>query len=272
MFFYKQQERNERMNPDYLLSSVKNALRVLRTFSMDKPERKVTEIAAELGLGKSTVSRLLATLASEGFVIKDPDTQEYRLGLTILGLNTVATSCLEINRASQPILERLVQMVGETAHVATLEGMDVVYLSKVECKHPVQILTHIGRRNPLHCTSSGKVMLAYQKEDVIQHYIEERGLKKYTVTTITDPADFRQVLKTIKEQEYSTSIEELREGVSSVSAPIRDYSGKVVYAINVIGPSHRMNPHDVSIINKLKSAAHDISEQLGYRKIHFSGA
>ncbi|HZG70865.1 MAG TPA: helix-turn-helix domain-containing protein, partial [Chondromyces sp.] len=79
-------------NPDYLLSSVKNALRLLRSFSMEEPEKKVTELASSLGLGKSTVSRLLATLASEGFVIKDPATQKYRLGLSILHLNTIVTS------------------------------------------------------------------------------------------------------------------------------------------------------------------------------------
>ncbi|MFC4766532.1 IclR family transcriptional regulator [Effusibacillus consociatus] len=253
------------MSEDQLYSSVKNALRILRSFTLDEPEKKVTDLASELGLGKSSVSRLLATMASEGFVIKDPETQKYRLGLTILGLNTVAISCLEVTRESQPILQRLVYEIGETAHVGTLEGMDVVYLNKVECKHPVQILTHIGRRNPAHSTSSGKVILAYQGEEVIEQLIE-RGLQKYTVNTITDPDDFRSTLKTIRERGYAISIEEMREGVASIAAPVQDYTGKVVYAISVIGPVHRMNPYDVSIINKVKSAAKEISEKLGYWK------
>ncbi|WP_286885853.1 IclR family transcriptional regulator [Aneurinibacillus sp. UBA3580] len=252
-------------NQDYLLSSVKNALRILRSFSIDEPEKKVTELALSLGLGKSTVSRLLATLASEGFVIKDPETQKYRLGLSILNLNTVATSNLEINRESFPTLQRLVNEIMETAHIAVLEGTDVVYLNKVECKHPVQILSHIGRRNPVHCTSSGKVILANQEEEVIEQFIEN-GLQKYTINTITDPHDFRATLKTIREQGYAISIEEIREGVASIAAPIRDYTGKVVYAISVIGPIHRMNPYNPSIINKVKSAAKEISDKLGYWK------
>ncbi|MBA4493555.1 IclR family transcriptional regulator [Paenactinomyces guangxiensis] len=252
-------------NQEYLLSSVKNALRLLRTFTMDEPEKKVTELAVSLGLGKSTVSRLLATLASEGFVIKDPETQKYRLGLSILHLNTVLTSNLEINRESDPILQRLVQEIGETAHIAVLEGMDVVYLNQVECKHPVKILSHIGRRNPAHCTSSGKVLLANSEEKVIDQYIE-KGLQKYTAHTITSSDDFRAALKSVKEQEYAISIEEILEGVASIAAPIRDYTGKVVYAITVIGPVHRMNPHNISIINKVKNAAKEISDRLGYWK------
>jgi DNA-binding IclR family transcriptional regulator len=253
------------INQKYLLSSVKNALRILRGFSIEEPEKKVTDLASSLGLGKSTVSRLLATLASEGFVIKDQETQKYRLGLTILHLNTIVTSNLEINRESLPILQRLVHEIGETSHIAVLDGLDVVYLNRVDCKHPVQILSHIGRRNPAHCTSSGKVILANQEEEVIEQVIA-KGLDKYTVNTITDPDHFRATLKTVKEKGYAISIEELREGVVSVAAPIRDYTGKVVYAISVIGPVHRMSRYNISIINKVKSAAMEISERLGYWK------
>ncbi|MEW9670944.1 IclR family transcriptional regulator [Ammoniphilus sp. 3BR4] len=252
-------------NQDYLLSSVKNALRLLRSFSMEEPEKKVTDLAASLGIGKSTVSRLLSTLASEGFVVKDPETQKYRLGLSILHLNTVATSNLEVHRESYPILQKLVHEVGETAHIAVMEEDDVVYLNRVECKHPVQILSHIGRRNPIHCTSSGKAILAYQSQEEINRVLE-KGLHKYSAKTITDPKDFLAALKTVKEQGYAISIEEITDSVASIAAPVRDYTGKVVYAVTVIGPVHRLNPYNVTIINKIKNAAAEISESLGYWK------
>ena len=254
---------NNTSNQDYLLSSVKNALRLLRSFSVDEPQKKVTDLATSLGLGKSTVSRLLATLASEGFVIKDPETQKYRLGLSILNLNTIVVSNLEVNRESQPILQKLVNEIGETAHIAVLEGSDVIYVNRVECKHPVQILSHIGRRNPLHCTSSGKVIIANQKEEVIGQFFKEAP-EKYTDKTITSVEDFLEVLKTIREQGYATSVEEILEGVASIAAPIRDYTGRVVYALSVIGPVHRMDPHNAAMIAKIKSAAKEISYRLGY--------
>ena len=90
-----------------LLGSVKNALRLLQSFTLDTPEKKLTELASSLGLGKSTVSRLLSTLESEGFVMKDPESRRYKLGLSVLQLNTIVNSTLEINRESLPVLKRL---------------------------------------------------------------------------------------------------------------------------------------------------------------------
>ncbi|OMP67209.1 IclR family transcriptional regulator [Domibacillus epiphyticus] len=250
------------INQNYLLSSVKNALLIMRSFTLDEPEKKVTDLANSLNLGKSTVSRLLSTLASEGFVVKNPETNKYRLGLTILNLNTIVTNNLEINRESQPILKELVNDIGETAHIAVLEGSDVVYLYKIDCKHPVQILTHIGKRNPVHATSSGKVLLAHQSEDTIQQYIEN-GLYGYKANTITDPEKLRDTLQLVRKQGYATSSEELLESVASVAAPVRDYTGKVVYSVSVTGPVHRMNPKNPALINRVKRAAQEISENLG---------
>jgi IclR family KDG regulon transcriptional repressor len=250
-------------NPEYLLSSVNNALRILHSFSIEEPEKKVTDLASSLGLTKSTVSRLMSTLASQGFVTKDRETQKYRLGLSILHLNSVITSNLEINRESKLILQNLVNEVGETAHTAILEGSNVVYLNRVECNHPVQILSQVGRRNPLHCTSSGKVILAYQDEEFIEQYIE-KGLPKYTLQTISDPIIFRETLKMIKGQGYATSIEEINVGVSSVAAPVRDFSGNSIYALSIVGPIYRMNAHDISLINRVTCAAKELSKNLGY--------
>ncbi|PLR82261.1 hypothetical protein CVD25_14935 [Bacillus canaveralius] len=98
---------------DYQLSSVNNALRLLKSFSKDEPEKKVTDLAASLGLSKSTVSRLLSTLARQGFVLKDADTRKYRLGLSILQLNSIMTSNLEIYQESMQTRQKLVTEVDE---------------------------------------------------------------------------------------------------------------------------------------------------------------
>lgn len=248
-----------------VLSSVKNALRILRSFSLAEPEKHVSALADELGLAKSTVSRLLTTLASEGFVIKDQSTRTYGLGLSILNLNTILTSRFEVNRESLPVLQQLVNSLGETAHIATLAGTDVMYLNRVECRQPVPILSHIGRRNPVHCTSSGKVLLAYQSKTVISQYIE-RGLERYSAHTITDPDDFLAALQTIRTSEYATSSGEIRKGTASVAAPIRDYTGRVVYAVTVVGPAQRLNVHSAAVISKVKEAAREISGRLGFYK------
>jgi IclR family KDG regulon transcriptional repressor len=251
---------------DYLLSSVKNSLRLLNSFSLDEPEKKVTDLAKTLGLGKSTVSRLLATLASEGFVMKDQETQKYRLGLSILNLNTIVSSNLEIGRESLPVLHKLVEETQETCHIAVIDGTDVIYINKVEGKHPVQILTHVGRRNPAYCTSSGRILLAYQDEQVIERALDGE-LEAYTEKTDTNLESIRSQIKKAKEQGYSVSIEQLRVGVVSISAPVRDYTDQVLNTVTLVGPTQRLNASNMKIyINKVISAANEVSARLGYRK------
>lgn len=249
---------------EYLLSSVKNALRILRSFSMDEPEKKNSDLALSLGLSKSAVSRLMSTLASEDFVVKDPETKRYRLGLSVLALSGVVTNHLEIYREAQPILNKLVEDTEETAQIAVLEGIETVYLHKVECKHPVRILSYAGKRNPSYATSSGKVLLAYQDNDVVEQVINN-GLQAYTKNTITDPEELRTSLKTIKEQGFAVSKEELLEGVITISAPIRDYTGKVIAAVTIAGPVQRIPHYKIGpYTKKVMSACMEISDRLGF--------
>ena len=250
---------------DSHLSSVKNALRILQCFTMDEPEKKVTEISTSLGLNKSTVSRTMTTLASEGFVLKDPETKKYRLGLSILSLSGIVSSQMDIYRESQPVLNRLVENIGETAHISVLDHLDVIYLQKVDCNHPVRFLTHIGKRNPPYCTSSGKVLLAHSTEEVVNQVIN-KGLRKFTKNTITTPQKLKDHLQLVKENGYASSTEEILEGVTSIAAPVFDYRGKVIAALSVVGPNQRIQHHKVQgLAKKVMSAAQEVSARMGYR-------
>lgn len=249
-----------------LLSSVTNALRILRSFTLDEPEKGIRELAKELQLSKSSVQRLIATLAHQGFVAKDPYSQKYRLGVSLLALSHVVTNHLEIHREALPILEQLVEKLGETAHIGILEGTHVVYMHKVETRHPIRIFTDIGKVNPAYCTGCGKAILAYQAREIIEQVIEE-GLIPYTDKTITIPGEFREHLKAIKQNGFAVSMEELSEGVVSIAAPIRDYTGHVSAGLSIVGPIHRMNSNMIPAYSKeVMKAAMEISERLGYYK------
>ncbi|WP_409304778.1 IclR family transcriptional regulator [Peribacillus sp. SCS-155] len=248
------------------LSSVKNALRILKSFTMDEPEKKISDLSTALGLNKSTVSRTMATLASEGFVFKDPESKKYRLGLSLLSLSGIVNSNMDVYQESQPVLTSLVEQIGETAHVSVLDNLEVIYLQKVECNHPVRFLTYVGKRNPPYCTSSGKVMLAYSDDSVVQAVID-RGLQSYTKNTITDPRKLRTHLKKIREDGYALSFEEFFEGVHTIAAPVFDYRGKIIAAISVAGPKQRIQHHKIqSIVKKVVSAGSEISSRMGFRK------
>jgi IclR family transcriptional regulator, KDG regulon repressor len=251
-------------NRSEFLSSVKNALKILNSFSEQEPVKKITDLASELGIAKSTVSRLMSTLASEGYVIKEQGSQKYRLGLSVLNLAGVVTSTMDIHRESLPVLERLSKGIDETCHLVFLEGTDVVYLLKFESSHPVRVSSHVGKRNPSHCTSSGKVLLAYQSEDVVNRVIAN-GLIRYTPRTITNPDQLRKDLQKVKKDGYCISIEEFIEGVNTVGAPIRDYTGQVIAAITIVAPAQRMHERNIQqYVKKVVDAAQTISQAMGH--------
>lgn len=250
---------------DHHLSSVKNALRILKSFTMDEPEKKISDLSASLGLNKSTVSRTMSTLASEGFVFKDPESKKYRLGLSILSLSGIVNSHMDVYRESQPVLMKLVENIGETAHISVLDNLEVIYLNKVECNHPVRFLTHIGKRNPAYCTSSGKVLLAFSDDEIIESVIN-KGLQKFNKNTVADPEQLRTYLKKVRKDGFAYSVEEFLEGVNSVAAPIYDYRGKVIAALTVVGPKQRIQTHKIPTLSKkVIQAAKEISERMGYR-------
>ncbi|MEX2416580.1 MAG: IclR family transcriptional regulator [Paenibacillaceae bacterium] len=251
-------------NENHLLSSVRNALLILQSFTMDEPEKKVSDLAASLGLNKSTVSRTMSTLASEGFVSKDPETKKYRLGFSILALSGIINSNTDVYQESQPILKKLVEDIGETAHISVLDNLDVIYIQKLECNHPVRFLTHVGKRNPAYCTSSGKVLIAHADERKIQQMLESE-LNPFTKYTITNPKELHAHLKKVKEEGFAFSMEEFLEGVNSIAAPIYDYTGKVIASLSVVGPKQRIEPNKIRpIAKKVINASMEISDRLGY--------
>ncbi|BCJ88217.1 IclR family transcriptional regulator [Effusibacillus dendaii] len=251
-------------NEQRMLSSLSNALRILRSYSMDKPSQGITEIAVAQNLGKSTVHRLVSTLVKEGFLVKESETHKYRLGYSVLALSGVIFSTLDIYNEALPVVRKLVDTVDETAHIGILDGNELIYIMKIECTHHVRFLTHVGKRNPLYCTSSGKVLLAHQEPDFIKQIIEN-GLVKHTPNTLTNPNLLHQELAKIKTQGYATSFEELLEGVHSLAAPIRDYTGQVVAALTLVGPKQRMGRSKVAYLSKkVIEACQEISQNLGF--------
>lgn len=246
------------------LSSVKNALKILKSFTASNPVRRVSDLAEEIGVSKSTVSRLISTLVSEDFLAPDTETAGYRLGYSVLTLGGALTSTNELYREVAPVLNDIVLQTGESAHVAVLEGQDVIYLNKNTGPYYSNILTSVGAHNAAYAASSGKVMLAESDPEVIDKIFEE-GVKAYTEHTITNPIKFKKELEKVRRQGYAMSIEEITKNNYSIAVPVRDMSGKIACAITVVGPLSRINKGKLEqFIKIMKEAALAASERLGY--------
>lgn len=246
------------------LQSVKNTLLILKCFTVEKSKWRVTELSKQTGLSKSAVSRTLNTLANEGFVRKAKDQQSYLLGLSLLTLAGVALSSITIQQELSPILSQLVVKTNESGHIAVLDDWEIIYIFKEESASHTKMKTHLGRRNPAHATSSGKLLLAFQDPSPLDK-LSERTLTAYTPSTIVNPLQFAEELGKIRQAGFAYSKDELTVGVSSLAVPVRDYTETVVASISLVGDSQRLNPQKVQqLVPLLKKAAKDSSRRIGF--------
>lgn len=245
-----------------VLQSVQNGLQILQLFTIEKPVWGMTEIVNALQLNKSTVSRLVSDLTAEGFLQKEG--RKHSLGFSLLSMSGVVTSNLEIHRESKYILKKLVSELEETAHIAILEGTEITYIHKIECSNPVKLLSSIGKKNPVTCTSAGKVLLAFKKKNLIDSIIVN-GFSRWGPNSLTDPEQFKSQLSQIKKQGYSICINEMHDNSVSIAAPVRDYTGDVVAALSVVGPRDRTPDDKINRFTEcIIASANEVSERLGY--------
>jgi DNA-binding IclR family transcriptional regulator len=243
--------------------SVARALRALELIA-EEGELGVTDLGRGLGVHKATASRLAATLAGGGLIERDPVTDRYRLGFGLLRLVGAAMAGIDLVRTAHPVLEELAERTHETVNIGVPAGDGVVYLDQVSSAHLVASTNWVGRRTPLHGSSSGKVFLAHMREAERQQALA-RPLEALTPRTVTDPARLRRQLEEVRVRGYATIQDELEEGLNAVAAPVRRLNGEVVAAVSVSGPSFRVRAVDLARLGRLTiDAAGAVSRRLGY--------
>ena len=253
---------------DYLIQSISHALDLLEQFHDEVDELGVTELSKRLKLHKNNVFRLLATLESRGYIEQNKVTENYRLGLKTLELGQTFVKQMGLLRQSRPVLESVVRECNETSYVAILKDFHIIYLDVVETDLTVRVVPRVGSRLPAYCTAAGKVQIAYMSEEDLELYLPTKELKPLTPNTITDRDLLKKQLRQVVESGYAIDDEELDIGVRCVSAPIRDYTRRIIGAVSISGPSMRLSMEriDKELIPLVKRAAEEISTKLGFHK------
>lgn len=200
----------------------------------------VTEIADRVGLPKSTVARLLATLESLEAVERF-DGARWRIGPGLDALTATGSPARGLVSVARPFLARLAADLGEDAGLGIPDGNDVLYVDQVGSDNPVQVRDWIGTRAPLHTVPSGLVFLAESPGDALDAYLAGE-LVALTRRTMTDPVRLRRRLEEVRAAGFAWGLEEFAEGIDSVAAPVRDAEGGVIAAIHVHGPAYRFPP------------------------------
>lgn len=209
----------------------------------------VTEIARQLGVHKTTASRLLGTLAGTGILERDPATRRYRLGARLVSLAGAAVARLPVVSQARPELEHLAAVAMETANLAILDGRYVVYVDQVVPAQAVVMASWVGRRSPAHASSSGKVLLAFG-EEAVREAVLSAPLERLTDRTITDPDHLRTVLEETRRRGYASGLGELEDGLVTVAAPVL-VRQRAVGAVSLSGPKFRIPPRDHAHLGRL---------------------
>jgi IclR family transcriptional regulator, acetate operon repressor len=250
---------------DMSVHSVNRAISILQILARRGPTT-LTEIATELRIHKSTIFRLLSTLEARGLVDQNNHRGHYQLGYGVVQLAAGATRKLDLSLVSRRICEALAEEVGESVDIDIIDDNAVLSIDQVIGAAAMATTNWVGRRTPLHATSSGKVFLAHMSPDQRAAYLTGK-LERFTENTITSRRRLEEQLEAVRDHGYGFTLEEYEIGLVAVAAPIRDLDGQIVAAVSVSGPNFRLNPDTIpEVAERIIDAAAEISQRLGQPK------
>ncbi|MDI3258034.1 MAG: IclR family transcriptional regulator [Kyrpidia sp.] len=217
--------------------AVERALDILLCFSSTEMELGLSDIAKRVGLHKSTVHRLLASLESRGFIRRNPQTDKYRLGWSILELVSNIHQSGDLSTLVLPEMTRLRDLLDETISLYIRSGTERIRIQAVESHQPVRRVANIGQRLPLYVGASGKVLLAWSPPELVAETLSDPRIPESF-----DQEEFVRQLEQVRACGYAVSIEERETGAAAVAAPVFDREGQLVAALSVSGPVDRFTP------------------------------
>jgi len=241
------------------VQSVDRALDLLEALASARQPLGVSELAALTALPEGTAHRLLRALLQRGYVRQAAD-RKYALGSSVLRLRDAGHRTLAA--AAGPALSRLVEISGETANLAVLEGDLVVYVAQVPSARTLRMFAEVGRQVYVHCTAVGKVLVADLPVPHVSALLARVGMPARTPATITDPATLLRELERVRRQGFAVDDGEEEPGVRCLAVPVHDGT-RVVAAVSVSGPAERLLPGDLpALAARLRPVADDLGSQL----------
>jgi len=214
------------------------ALRLLKLFTPEHPELQLAEVSRGAALNKTTAHRLLQALACESMLDRNPATGAYRLGPALMALGVQALSSNDLRLRARPLLKRLAEDTGETATLEVPIDNTMLILDEVSGSHFLGAAGNVGTRWPIHATSTGKALLAFDEQGA-SHLGED--LESLTERTITRREQLEQQLAEIRRRGFAETVDELEDGFSGVAAVVRGGTGTVLGALSICGPTQRLS-------------------------------
>jgi DNA-binding IclR family transcriptional regulator len=245
-----------------VVNSVQHAARIMRILAASADPMTMSDVARRINLSKTATYHLLKTLEIEKFVARDSGAR-YRLSWGVYELGSAVIRSIDLTRVARVHVDKLAANTGEVVLIGIVDEGTVLYLDRVASTGATSMLASAGRRTALHATASGKLLLAYERESFVQATIDA-GLPRRTAATICDAEALRAELGRIRICGYATCWKEFDNALSSVAAPLIDYSGRVIAALAIAGSSKRITQAALpGILEQLAATAESISAELG---------
>lgn len=246
------------------VAAVINAFRIIEMLS-ENETLGVSEITKALNSSKTTTHRLLQSLVEVGMVSQDADSKRYRLTYRLFELGSKIFGNANLVQAANSPMTRLNDITSETVHLGVMDENHMVYLHKLDSKHTIRLASRVGKIAPLHCTSIGKVLLAWRPLHQIESVIRNLDYAVRTPNTITNAKDFQQHLKTVRDRGYAIDQEENEDGVICYAVPIFNFDGKTVAGLSLSAPKFRLEKVCTdTLIGHIRETGKQISQKLGF--------
>lgn len=241
-------------------SALDKALIVLEAVVARPRPVGLPDLSAELGLPRQTIHRILQQLADNRLLVRDPSRDRYAIGPRLSHLALSSLSSANQGAPVRAILTDLVNAIGETCNVGVLDGLDFVYLDRVECSWSLRVHLQPGSRVPAYCTSGGKVLLAHLDPPLRAGLLRSRTLEPHTGATMTVPSVLEAELDQVRTRGFAMNDEEFTVGIVGAAVPILDKNGRALGALALHGPSPRLSiARARSYLPQLKAAAEKLS-------------
>jgi IclR family pca regulon transcriptional regulator len=245
-------------DPNFM-TSLARGLAVIQAFSQRRHHLTISQVSTTTGLSRAAVRRCLYTLAKLGFAGSD-DNRHFFLRPRILALGHSYISSMPLATAAQPVLEHISHLLHESSSIATLDGIEIVYIARANVTRIMSIDLGVGSRLPAFCTSMGRAILANLPPEELELVLARVEFKRYTERTITNPAKLTQALRQIRRDGYSIIDQELEHGLRSMAVPIQNPNGKVVAALNIGAHAQRVSIQEMQtkFLPHLRAAAQEL--------------
>jgi len=249
----------------YSVHVVESAVELLEILTEDHTAPTLPYLAETMGLSRNKVFRLLATLEERGLVEKEDTTGCYRLGLPAAELAQKVLKSVSLIQIAHPIMESLARKHDEAVYMTVLSGDDVIFLDMVDSVQQIKAAPLVGERFPFFTNAAGKAIRALESRDILERFFRKRARRE----TVPDQERLVEELNQIRSRGVAVDANGLGEGIITVAVAVRDYAGKVVGALTMLGPSFRMltDRLENEIIPSLVEGAEILSFKFGYAKI-----